>query len=252
LGQTKACCEQTLTIYQTVGDRPGEAYALGNLAQMYHALGDLVTAREYHERSLSLHQAVANRGGQALTLENLALVLHDLGDNRTAQQHCKRALAIEREIGDRQGEGYCLSYLALALEELDELEEATVAYQDALRLRREIGQDALAIDDLAGLARIALKQGQIEKALEHAEGTMKWITEQGIDGIDYPLRVYLTAAEVLAAAGQPERACEILATSDSLVQERADHISDEITRDAFLENVPLHRQLCECIAAQSG
>jgi predicted ATPase/class 3 adenylate cyclase len=239
----QACSEQALAIYQSIGNQWGEAYALGNLAANHYALGNLETARDLHMRSLVLRRVVGDRGGEALTLENLGLVLCDLGDYHKAQQHCRQALEIERVIGDRQGEGYSLTYLALALEGLEEWKTATAIHSEALHLRREIGQDALTIDNLAGLARAALKQDQVAKALSYVEESLAWIAEQGVDGIEYPLRVYLIAADTLTAVGQAERASEILTIAQTLIQERAALISSETARQAFLENVPLHRRL---------
>jgi class 3 adenylate cyclase/tetratricopeptide (TPR) repeat protein len=244
----QACSEQALTVCQTIGDRSGEAYALGNLAANHYALGDLDAARDLHTRSLPLRQAVGDRGGEALALENLCLVLCDLDDYGAARERCARALEIEREIGDRQGEGYSLTYLALALEGLGELDAAAATYEEALRLRREIGQEALAIDDLAGLARVALKQSRASQASAYVEEALAWIADHGVHGIEYPLRIYLTAADVLIAAGQEERATEALAAAQTLIQEQATRISDETTRQAFLENAPLHRQIRDRIS----
>jgi predicted ATPase/class 3 adenylate cyclase len=247
----QVCSEQALAVCQAIGDRSGEAYALGNLAANHYALGNLDAARDLHTRSLPLRQAVGDRGGEALTLENLGLVLCDLGDYNTALEQCERALEIERDIGDRQGEGYSLTYLALALEGLGKLEASSTIYNEALHLRREIGQGSLAIDVLAGLARVALQQGQTAQALAYAEETLVWIAEHGIEGIEYPLRVYLTNSDVLIAAGQKERARDVLSTAQTLIQERADRISDETVRQCFLDNAHLHRQIRDRISQHS-
>jgi len=66
-------------------------------------------------------------------------------------------------------QGYSLTYLGHALADLGELEAAAEAYGEAMHLRRELGQHSLAIDDLAGLARVATAQGDLERALEQGE-----------------------------------------------------------------------------------
>jgi hypothetical protein len=101
------------------------------------------------------------------------------------------------------------------------------------------------VDDLAGLARVSLSQGQLETALAFVEEALAWIAAHGVHGIEYPLRVYLTAADVLGTAGRPEQADEVLAEARSLLQEQAARISDERTRRDFIERVPLHRQVQE-------
>jgi class 3 adenylate cyclase/tetratricopeptide (TPR) repeat protein len=245
-GQTS--CEQAFAVCQAIGDRAGEAHALSNLAANHYALGNLDTAHDLHARSLLLRQTIGDRGGEALALENLGLVLRDLGDYSTALEQCERALEIERDIGDRQGEGYSLTYMALALEGLGKLEAAAATYEEALCLRREIGQDALVIDDLGGLAQVALQQGHISQALTHVEEILTWITQHGLEGIEYPLRVYLTCANVLITAGQKKHAFEILTMVQTLIQERATRISDEDVRQGFMNNVPLHRQINDLVS----
>lgn len=252
LGQAKNYGQEALALYQTIGDRRGEARALSNVAGPLHALGDLVAARQHYERALALWQAIDDRWGQALVANNLGLVLCDWGDYMAARRYCQQALTISRMIGDRPGEGYSLTSLALALEGLGEWEQAAAAYQEAAALRRELGQPALAIDDIAGLARVALRRGQIEQALGYVEESLAWISANGIEGIEYPLRVYLTAADVLTAAGQSARAAGALASAQALLQERAARISDETTRRAFLQDVPLHRLLRERCLPESS
>jgi len=241
----RAYSEQALTIYQTMGDRRGEATALSNLAGITHQLGDLASARHYFERSLALCQTTGDRQSESGALSNLALVLYDQGDYQQARRYAEEALAIKQAIGDRRGEGYALNHLALALEGLGQVEAAAAAYEQALQLRREIGQMACAVDDEAGLARVALGRGQADQALARVEQALAGIAQHGVEGIEYPVRVYLTAADVLQAAGQAERAGEMLAAAGRLVRERAEQIGDEAIRTSFLEQVPLHRQLYE-------
>lgn len=246
--QGKHSCEQALQIYRTIGNRREEATTLNNLAGLHHTLGDLPTARDYFQKALSLCLALDNRQGESLAANNLGLVLHDLGDNEAARHYCLRALTIDRSIGDKVGQGYSLTSLALALEGLGEWTAAADAYQEALQLRRAIGQAAPAIDDLAGLARVALNQGQTDTALAYVEQVLDWIAANGVHGIEYPLRVYLTSADVLSAADDMQRAIEILITAKALLQEQATRISDETTRQAFLQQVPLHQQLYKRLA----
>jgi tetratricopeptide (TPR) repeat protein len=110
--------------------------------------------------TLTLARTTHNHHAEAKGLYYLGDVYLYQGNYPSARQHCERALAIQQEIGDRRGAGYSLTYLGHALAGLGDLEAAAKVYDDALRLRRELGQNALAMDDLAGLAWVALAQGQ--------------------------------------------------------------------------------------------
>ena len=233
---------------QALEEFPEHPQALTNLGVSYQAVGELAKARQHLERALALHQCIDDRRGEALVAGNLGLLLHDMGDNEAARQYCEQALKIRQAVGDRSGEGYSLTYLALTLEGLGDWAGAADAYQQALHLRRELGQAARAIDDLAGLVRVALQRGDIEGALTYTDEILVWIEAQGIGGLEYPLRVYLACADALDAAGRADRAEKVLTAASDFLQARADQISDESTRTSFLENVPVHQQLCERLA----
>ena len=240
--------EQVLAVYQALGDRRNEAQALSNLGSAYHSLGELKVAQGYYQQAMALFRTIDDRRGEALTAENLGLVLHDLGDDGAARRYCEQALAIEREIGDRQGEAYALTYLGLALEGLGELGAAAEAYREAAAIRTEIGQEGPALYDRVGLARIAAKQGRVEEAVAQVEAALAWMEEHGAASVEYPFHVYLSAAEIYTAAGQPERAQEVISTAHALLMERAGRISDEKARRTFLEDVPVHRAIREWTA----
>ena len=249
--EAKKYCEEALAIARTIGNRFNEAALLNNLGGILHTLGDLEMARAFHESALSLSRALNDRRGESVAANNLGLVLHDLEDNERARHYSELALGIDRSIGDPLGQGYSLTSLALALEGLDELAAAAVAHQQALQIRRQIGQEAAAIDNLAGLASVALKQDRPQEALRYAAEALAWIEANGVDGIEYPLRVYLACADVLQANGQTERGRHILATAHDLLEEQAARIRDQAVQQAFRQNVPLHRRLRRRLAKQT-
>lgn len=249
--------EQVLSIFRTMGDRRGETMALNNLGTVYCDLGDYEAARDYHEQALDIRLAIGDRYGEAASLVNLGLVYHYLNDDEAARRHCERALVIQRGIGDRRGQGYSLTYLGHALAGLGELQVAAQIYDEAMRLRRELGQFGLALDDLAGLAGVALTLGDVERALEQVTEILDWIEANGPAGIEYPLQVYLTCYRVLrvTAAGEPAvvaRAHSLLAGAHKLLMARAADISDEALRRKFLANVETNREISSIWEAELG
>jgi len=240
--------ERVLSIFRTIGDRRGETLALNNLGTVYCDLGDYVAARDYHQQALNIRLTIGDRWGEANSLVNLGLVYHALGEDEAAKEYCERALAIQREIGDRRGEGYSLTYLGHTLEGRSELRAAAEAYDDAVRLRHELGQHSLAMDDLAGLARVALMQGDAKQARKQVEEVLAWIEANGTGGIEYPLQVYLTCYRILSATagGDPsalERARSILSSAHAMLMEQAAGIRDQALRQKFLESVKANREI---------
>jgi predicted ATPase/class 3 adenylate cyclase len=235
--------QEALMISQKIGNRRQEATVLNNLAAIHHTLGRLETARAEHQRALSLYQALDNRLGESLAANNLGLVLYDLGEYEEAFHFAHQAVQIDHSIGDKVGQGYSLTTLGLALEGLQQWAEAAAAYHEAQQIRKQIGQHSYAVDDLAGLARVALQQGELKQAQDYAQEAKEWLAEQGTAGMEHPLRLYLTLAAVAEAAGQPSEARRLLQAAIQMVEAQAERISDEAVRRAFLAEGPLHQRV---------
>jgi len=52
--ESLANSQAALEIFQEIGNRPGEAEALKNLAELHQALGEIETARQYGQQALAL------------------------------------------------------------------------------------------------------------------------------------------------------------------------------------------------------
>lgn len=241
--KAKIYSEEAVETTQMIGDRAKEITALNNLGCMYHALGDLDKAKMYQEESLKQSRLFNNKMGESLAAINLGLVLFDLGNASEALEYAAHSLKIDREIGDKQGEGYSLTALALALEKVGDLNAAAESHKKAFDLRQGTGQEVVAFDNLAGLASIALLQGDLETAQRYVEQVLDWLESNGVDGLEYPIRVYITCINFFHALGQSEKAHLLLNDAMSYLEEKASKISDPVVKQAFLENVPLHQQL---------
>jgi hypothetical protein len=108
---------------------------------------------------------------------------------------------------------------------------------------QERGLDHLTAEPLAGLARVALTQGDRSHALAHAEAILHQLAVRpALEGTMEPLRVYLTCYQALRANDDP-RAEEVLDAGHRLLQARANKIEDEDLQRSYLQNVPYHREI---------
>lgn len=244
--------EQALALSRKVGNREHEAETLNSLAIYYLDLGDYPTAVSYCEQALSIYREIEDRRGEALGLLNLGLALGEQGRFRDALERLEQALYIGRSIGGKRTEAYALTYMGLVFEGLGQSEEASRAYAQAVDLRRHLGQDALSIDGLAGLARTALSMGQLSDAQGYTRQILQWISKNGAEGIECPIRVYRTCTEVLQASGESARARAIAGEAYTLLMGRADRIDNPELRHSFLNNVSFNREIAEIWAESQG
>jgi class 3 adenylate cyclase/tetratricopeptide (TPR) repeat protein len=235
--------EQSLAIAREIGDRAGEGYALGNLGWVAGCLGDFATARTYAEQMIKIGREVGSRISELFGLLNLSLYTGALGEVRTSLDYAERALEIARETHDRNGEAWALTYRGHAFLALDLAPEAGTAYKGALDIRQELDQPALAAEPCAGLARVALKLGDLPAAQAQIVSILNHLDSGGsLDGTDEPLRVYLTCYLVLEAT-KDERATSILETAHDMLLARANNLQERARQLAFLEDIPSHREI---------
>ena len=101
----------------------------------------------------------------------------------------------------------------------------------------------LVVEPMDGLARIALSQGAMEKAVGHIEEILERTENcQKLDGLIYPYQACLTCFQALRIINDPPRS-KVLQNAHRKLQARADKISDGELRLSYLENVASHREL---------
>ena len=238
----RAFFKQSLCIYREMGDRKGEGLALHSLGLGSTLLGDYADAGACCEQALDIFREIGDREYECSTLGNLGLLCHHQGNDEAAREYSQQALLTAQDIGARTYQGFSLIYLGHALASLELMAEAADAYQRAMALWRELGQHQMAIDALAGLARVSLAQDNLTRAQTHVEKILDYEESSTLEGTEESFRVYLTCYRVLRANQDP-RAGAILNTAHSLLQERAAKIDDEELRRSFLENVAAHREI---------
>ena len=112
-------------------------------------------------------------------------------------------------------------------------------------------------DASAGLARVALAQGDIAAAMQALEPLLALGAKTGADdnplkGVEFPRLVEWTCHRVLASAGDRGRAAEWLARAHEALQAQAATITDAALRQGFLRNIPVHREIVAAWATRDG
>ena len=275
--------QQTLASRQATGYRQGMALTLNNLGAIALDRGQYTEAGAYNRQALQISREIGDRYVESMALVNVGIIAHDQGNYAEAQTDYEASLAVCREIGNRRLEGVLLNLYALLLthkgqyaaaltvcEQMRQLaqglghqatlayswlnegrvkagmqvwSEATAAFLEACALWRE-DLPIFQLEPLAGLARIALVQGEIALARDRVAPILAFLQAgNNLDGLYEPLQVYLTCYRVLVASGEGERGRELLLTAHTILQDRAAKITDPVMRHSFLTNVVAHREI---------
>jgi tetratricopeptide (TPR) repeat protein len=243
---------KALGVARATGNIREEAESLIAVANYHLDLGEYELAIGHYQEALAIQRAIADQRGEAVSLLDIGLCHIELGAYEDARSPIGQALLIGRRVRGLRTQALAHHYLGLMHEGLHQPVEAARAYAAALRIRREVGQDALAIDSLAGLVRVALAEGDLPAARRDVDEILAWIAGHGTDGVEYPVRVYLTCVQALETLGDATRAEDAFQQACALLMERADRIADPALRRSFLERVPCNRELIALWRSRAG
>jgi tetratricopeptide (TPR) repeat protein len=234
---------KALQIVREIGDRRSESLVLGNLGWVVCVQGDFIGGSDYYKQQRIIAQEIGDRYQETYIAINLCISILMQGDCEMALKYAQQGLDLADETGDRSGKAWALTYLGHIYLEMNLYSKASEAYKQSLDIRKALNQQNLAMEPLAGLARVSLKQEEIFTAQKVVDQILGYLNEGGsLDGAEEPMRVWLTCYQVLQAAQDP-RAFSILENSYQLLQERAQKINNEGMRCKFLENIPYHAEI---------
>jgi hypothetical protein len=125
---------------------------------------------------------------------------------------------------------------------MQQWDAAIKSYQEAIADYSKVGNPAAASEAQAGLAQIALAQGDRVQAQHWVDALLPVLEAQPNAGFTTPFFTYHTCYRVLTA-NQDRRAPAVLELGCCLLLDYAAGISDLALRRSFLENVAVHREL---------
>jgi DNA-binding SARP family transcriptional activator len=130
--------EQALRRYQAIGDKADEAIALNDVGWYHGLLGDYQQARAFCRQALTRCAEVGDRWIEAAAWDSLGYAEHHLGNLAEAAACYQRALSIAQEAGDRFHEANALTHLGDTRHAADELAQAKAAWQQALAILEDL------------------------------------------------------------------------------------------------------------------
>jgi len=232
-----------LTITGELGDLTRKITSLNNSGVALTRLGDFQAARNQFQQILTTAQETGDSSSAGTALINLSWVAASLQEWEIARSYAEDGVARKREQEHLDAIAEGLVWLGHAWLGLNQPQKAMAAYQESLAIRSKLDQPQLGIGAVAGLARCAVAQGDIQAAFDHTNEIIEYLDGGGgLEGAWEPLRIYLTCYQVLNLAGDP-RAERILGTAYNILEEQAAQIPDPVYRVLFRENIPWHRDI---------
>ena len=247
--------QQSLAAHRAAGDRRNEAIAQGNIGAGWLGLGELTRARRELEEGLRLMRVNGERALEVSPLCALSTLALWQGDDAHALVQARAALETAVAVHARDQEAAALCRVGDAELALGRHAPAAQAFASAHARASEIASP-YRHDASAGLARVALAQGDTAAAMQALEpllalGAKTGADDNPLEGVEFPRLVEWTCHRVLASAGDP-RAAEWLARAHEALQAQAATIADAALRQGFLCNIPVHREIVAAWATRNA
>jgi tetratricopeptide (TPR) repeat protein len=122
-----------------LGDRLGQANALGELGVVWRMTGDYPAAAQAQEQSLSIYRDLGDRGDEAETLNETGTLHRVSGDIAQAEKCHQHALELARAIASSWDEAHALAGLGHCALAAAHATQAGVLLRQALEIFQRIG-----------------------------------------------------------------------------------------------------------------
>ncbi|HRW10523.1 MAG TPA: NB-ARC domain-containing protein, partial [Caldilineaceae bacterium] len=244
--------EESLTTATELTLHYDVALWLAALSRLHCQLGDQPAAAACQARLTQLlAQVKLAKECQLYGYLAAAVMAHHAGDHQAALAAAEEADRINGQGGDilfrLVDTALILGHVRAAV---GQWEAAQSAFQEALTAFQQFGDtpgaQAVAAEAQAGLAQIALAQGDVVGAQAQIEALLPVLATEAHAGYNDPFFIYLIGYRVLAANGDP-RAATLLQQGYDLLQQDAAQL-DEESRQRFLTGVTIHRDLVAAYA----
>ena len=213
-GRAVALCEESLALYQELGDKRGAGYALLGLGIVSLSQGDYVRLKELSEESLSSFREIGDKLGIAMSLGDLAAQASYQGDHERAKALIEESLALNRELGNKTGVLGSLLGLGRVVLKQGDPERAKELYKEGLTLSRELGEKRHIANSLRLLGFVALGGEDHNRATQLLKESLVIYRELGIK--QYIADCLEGLAGVAALQGGPELGTRLLGAAERI------------------------------------
>lgn len=166
LAAAAEACREARTLWQRLGARDDEAFAVHTLGRIASSLNRIDEALARYSEALALWDEAGNHTGKASTLNNMGILYRLRGDPERALAAYSQALEIFAAEGWRRNQVNTLFNLGILYGQLGRVEEALTAFNQAAEMGGEAGEAGARAALLNQLGVQYRRLGEITRALD--------------------------------------------------------------------------------------
>jgi predicted ATPase len=207
IGLAQSYVERGLKVSQKSGDLVGQAKALNNLGILLESQGRVDEALRASLHAIAINEQIGNKRELALVANNLGWMLYNDGRYAQSEQRLLQATTNAAKIRDNYHYMRAALNLGRLLTEQERLEEAVHILTICQSIALQLGLTAEQLDIYVSLAEVALKQGDIERAIQLYQQAYALIND--VETEEYG-RLQRLEAKIALQKGEWQRAIQLL------------------------------------------
>jgi tetratricopeptide (TPR) repeat protein len=172
LAQAEKAYRKVLALAEAHQDKKKQAWAYGNLGNVYYTRGDLDKAKEMYRKALEINEALGSKQGMAENYGNLGNVYATRGELDKAKEMYRKTLELIA-LGNREGMAKIYGNLGNVYGTRNELDKAEEMYRKALALNEALGSREGMAANYGGLGTVAYIRRELDKAEEMHQKALK-------------------------------------------------------------------------------
>ncbi|MEM7333147.1 MAG: tetratricopeptide repeat protein [Chloroflexota bacterium] len=235
--------EKVLSLSKEFGWRYAEARTLMASGNTLLEIGGYRQAKSYLQQAINLYIEIGDQAGLGSALDSLGFISCLLEEYVLAEKHFVESIDINRKIQQLDMLGYVLTHYGYCLNSLGKYQDAHKVLGEAVKIREQLESKTLKIDSLAAFSFTLLKLNQFDIAKQALNEIIVWLDEFGVDGIEFPHLVYLTAYEVSIGLGFEDEANWLLSSAYNSLIRRSKSITEPKTKEIYLSQIPHHKKI---------
>jgi len=179
---------EAMELANKIDFKKGVAYALKNIGIAYFAKSDYISVFEYWEQSLAVFDSIGDMNGVSNILNNIGSVYFEQGDDASAVEYFIRAIKIAEDSGNklRMASAY-LNIGTLYSNKVDTQEKAKEYFSLALKIAEELNLYDMLGTTAVNIGEYYYDMNEYDSALIYYDMSLKAFEIDGSGTIPYTL-----------------------------------------------------------------
>lgn len=237
-----ACHKKAFKIFESIGDRYGQAIALNGMGQGYEFLDEQQLALNSYKDALRIFEDLASADGISTSSFKIAR-MHGLAERfEQALTYYDRCLKVSRSAGKVRTEGFALNEIATIYVKQGFHERAAAQYQKILSFFDSIGDLRGQATALNSYGDFLLQRGKNQKALELYSRALPLSEKVGDEDIRTTTLYNLARSNL--KLGTTDAALSFIQQSLKVIEELRSSVRSPEFRASYFSGVQKHYELC--------